>query len=363
MRVAQSKGTLAEGGGLWSPCRLCSGRGFDRVYRACVDRRGGTPGAFDIVRCRTCGLMRTEPYPYPRQAPGRVLTVALTPGPTASDHVGGDPPGAGPVQSMPWLGRGRASPARERGVTKGRGEGGPTTGMRAWARAVAWAPYRLRYGPVDAWPRPWPGAQRALDLGCGDGALLARLAGLGWDVWGIEPDPNAAAAAERAVGLPGRIMRGPAEDASYPTGFFDLITLTHSLEHLDDPVLVLSRARRWLQPGGLLRVQVPNIAGIEARLFGRLWHGLDVPRHRHHFSPATLALLLHRSGFLVRRCQPEAQAALLAGSLTAVVQTATGRSLSARTARLLYLLTVPVASTLAAFGLGGSIDVTAVPRP
>lgn len=229
-------------------------------------------------------------------------------------------------------------------------------------QAAAWAPYRLRYGPVDALPPPWPGAWRALDIGCGKGVELAHLRAMGWDVWGIEPDAEAAAAAERAVGLPGRIMRCPAEEASYPPGFFDLVVLTHSLEHLDEPLVVLTRVRRWLRPDGLLRVRVPDIASAEARLFGRLWHGLDVPRHRHHFTAPTLTLLLERAGFVVRRRVPEAQAALLAGSLATLVQAVSGRRPPPRAARALYLLTVPVAAGVAAFGLGGSIDVTAIPR-
>lgn len=229
-------------------------------------------------------------------------------------------------------------------------------------RAAAWAPYRLRYGPADALPSPRPGAGRALDIGCGRGVLLARLRAMGWDVWGIEPDAEAAAAAERAVGLPGRIARCPAEEATYPPAFFHLVTLTHSLEHLDEPLAVLTRVRRWLRPDGVLRVRVPDIGSAEARLFGHLWHGLDVPRHRHHFTASTLTLLLARAGFVVHRRVPEAQAALLAGSLATLVQVVSGRRLPPRAARALYLLTVPVAAGLAAFGIGGSIDVTAVPR-
>ncbi len=315
------------------PCRLCGGRSFEPVRRGCRDRRLNTPGVFAIVRCRACGLMRTHPWPGGPADAGR---LALTPAP-----------------GVPCAGCWVLSGEKPR-QHAARGT------QHSLARAAAWAPYRLRYGRADALPPPWPGAGRALDIGCGRGALLAHLRELGWDVWGIEPDAEAAAAAERAVGRPGRIIRERAERVDYPPAFFDLITLMHSLEHLEEPLMVLTRARRWLRPGGVLRVRVPDIASAEARLFGRLWDGLDVPRHRHHFTARTLTLLCERAGFVVQRRVPEAQATLLAGSLAALVHPS---GLPGRAARALYLFTVPLAAALAALGMGGSIDVTAVPRP
>jgi SAM-dependent methyltransferase len=305
-------------------CDLCGGRRFDPVHRACRDRQHGRPGTFDVVRCRTCGLMQTDPRPDPR-------AIRHYYPPTYVPYTLGAAPGPS------W---------------------------RQTVRAAAWAPFRLRYGAGDAWPRPRPGAQRALDIGCGSGLLLARLARLGWDPWGIEPDAGAAAAAARRLGPPpDRVYRGPAEDAVYPAGSFGLVTLIHTLEHLHEPLAVLTGVRRWLRPGGELRVRVPNSGSAEARLFGRLWDGLDVPRHLYHFTPRTLTLLLERAGFTVQRCVPEPQAASLAGSLIAVLEATGGRHAALRRSRALYLCATPIAAILAALGEGGSIDVMATPHP
>jgi hypothetical protein len=53
---------------------------------------------------------------------------------------------------------------------------------------------------------------------------------------------------------------------------------------------------RWLAPGGLLIVEVPNAGGAGGRLFGRYWSGLDFPRHLVHFTPATMTAMVERAG-------------------------------------------------------------------
>ena len=79
---------------------------------------------------------------------------------------------------------------------------------------------------------------------------------------------------------------------SFPAGRFDVITMYHALEHVEDPVGILARLRGWLVDGGTLLVEVPN---VEARCI--------LPAHRFHFAHfynfnrATLEATGRRAGF------------------------------------------------------------------
>ena len=95
--------------------------------------------------------------------------------------------------------------------------------------------------------------------------------------------------------------------APFPPGSFDLVTAFHVLEHVPDPVAMLRRMLAWLAPGGLAVVEVPNAGGAGARLFGRAWSGLDLPRHLWHFSPATLGVAVERAGGRVVWCWHQAK--------------------------------------------------------
>lgn len=145
---------------------------------------------------------------------------------------------------------------------------------------------RLRVATVTYGNRT-PG--RVLDVGCGRGTMLAALAERGWDVYGTELN-DAIAASARAV-LGDRIRTGPFESVELPAAPFDVVSFWHVLEHLDNPRAALQRARSILRPGGTVVIAVPNVESWQARLTGRSWLHLDVPRHRWHFSAATLRAL------------------------------------------------------------------------
>ncbi len=134
---------------------------------------------------------------------------------------------------------------------------------------------------------------KILDLGCGDGSFLLAAKRAGWSVYGTEINPSAMLDPDIAV-------FATTEEAR-PHGPFDCITMWHSLEHFSDPVHALRDLRQMLNPGGILMIAVPNASGAQARLFGRHWFAVDVPRHLQHFSEDSLVRTARANGFALKR--------------------------------------------------------------
>ena len=107
-----------------------------------------------------------------------------------------------------------------------------------------------------------PGS-RVLDVGCGDGALMAALRdGLGVDARGLEIDgANVAAAVARGLS----VVQGDADRdlADYPDGSFDYAVLSQTLQTTRAPALVLEQL---LRIGARAFVSFPNFAHWRVRL-------------------------------------------------------------------------------------------------
>jgi SAM-dependent methyltransferase len=129
-----------------------------------------------------------------------------------------------------------------------------------------------------------------LDVGCGEGALLDALEARGREALGLERESHRADV--RAIDIlhfderPGR---------------WAAIVFWHSLEHLRRPRAAVERAIELLAPGGLLVIAMPNWGSWQARLFGRSWLALDIPRHLVHLPDRTLLDGLRRGGLVVER--------------------------------------------------------------
>lgn len=133
---------------------------------------------------------------------------------------------------------------------------------------------------------------RALDIGCGSGRFLRALRLDGWEVAGLELNDNTATAARKVYGLTVETSLEAFADKS-----FDLITITHVLEHIRDPHQMLAECARLLKPGGVIAVAVPNIESWQARLTRDQWFHLDLPRHLWHFSEKWLTKEMTERGF------------------------------------------------------------------
>jgi SAM-dependent methyltransferase len=141
---------------------------------------------------------------------------------------------------------------------------------------------------------------RALDLGCGDGRLTAELrAG---ELVAADVSPVALARAARR--LPGAELCELEPDAPLPLGDgeFDLVLCTETIEHVRDVQLLLSEARRVLQPGGTLAVTTPAHGRRDglAILAGGFESRFDpLSPHLRFFSERSLRRLLDELGFEV----------------------------------------------------------------
>jgi len=133
-----------------------------------------------------------------------------------------------------------------------------------------------------------------LDLGCSSGAFLASLPRESWKLYGIEMSADCAKTAETRSGA--EVFVGDILDAPFPAASFDVITCFDVLEHVYEPKRVMAKVVEWLKPGGIFYVLVPNVESAEARVFGGYWHGLELPRHLFHYSPASLKFLAGKAG-------------------------------------------------------------------
>jgi SAM-dependent methyltransferase len=134
-----------------------------------------------------------------------------------------------------------------------------------------------------------------LDVGCGSGELLGLFKSSGYEVYGVEILPVLTDLAREKLGA--EIRQGDFLTAGYPAHYFDLVIFYHVLEHLAEPDLGLTEAKRVLKKGGFLLLQFPNIASYQFRIFRSRWFALELPRHLYHFSPKTMESLLKKTGF------------------------------------------------------------------
>jgi 2-polyprenyl-3-methyl-5-hydroxy-6-metoxy-1,4-benzoquinol methylase len=139
---------------------------------------------------------------------------------------------------------------------------------------------------------------KILDIGCGDGSFAMHMKSRGWDVAATEIDPATIDRLAKA-GIDAKLSA--TADAEGFDKKFDAITCWHVLEHMERPRHVVEWVKTLLAPGGFFQASVPNVASLQARVFGRNWIHLDVPRHRQHFTHETLASLLKGAGFKITR--------------------------------------------------------------
>ncbi len=179
-------------------CYLC-GQAGETLYRQERDRLYGAPGAWDIRVCRQCGLAWVDPRPVPEMIPLLYVGYSTHTLETAKPVLGGVRAAAGKAVLAARLGYRELS--------------------RGWLHLalgwlVSWLP--MVYESVQLGVMGLAASRRGklIDIGCGNGAFLARMRELGWTVAGVEPDPEAVRVAREHFGL--SVFQGTLAEAKLP---------------------------------------------------------------------------------------------------------------------------------------------------
>jgi 2-polyprenyl-3-methyl-5-hydroxy-6-metoxy-1,4-benzoquinol methylase len=158
---------------------------------------------------------------------------------------------------------------------------------------LAW---RVDYGtPFNPLELGDPSGRSVCDIGCGNGGKSLGIQRAGFKVTGVEPDQKARQACQIKNVFEGTAERLPAELSNTK---FDIVFMSHVLEHCTDPMRAITNVKSLLASRGTIVIEVPNNA---AAAFGPRWAWTDIPRHLNFFTARSLAELLRLHGVDVKR--------------------------------------------------------------
>lgn len=132
-----------------------------------------------------------------------------------------------------------------------------------------------------------------LDVGCGHGSLLYYLRQQGCsNLTGVDPY------IEENIFTEGiKIYKKELEELDSQ---FDFITLHHSFEHMDDPLMVMENLYRLLKNDRYLLIRIPVVSSFAWKKYGVNWCQIDAPRHFYLHTPKSLGILAEKVGFTIK---------------------------------------------------------------
>ncbi|MBQ8222558.1 MAG: class I SAM-dependent methyltransferase [Bacteroidales bacterium] len=140
-----------------------------------------------------------------------------------------------------------------------------------------------------------------LDIGCGVGDFLLYAKKNGCKITGIEPNEDARNIAEKKLG---NRIHSPEELQNIPNNSFDVITMWHVLEHVENLKEEIFHLQRLLKNNGRLILALPNFKSYDAIIYKDKWAAYDVPRHVNHFSEESIKNIFKRTNLQLIDIKP-----------------------------------------------------------
>lgn len=218
-------------------CLLCGSKSLQTLFEARSQRHSG-PTLYEYISCETCRLAFLSPLPSNAE-----LNSSYVEDYASIEKQGG-------------------------GVSE------------VFSRLLA----KLRTRAIGKMQR---GNGRLLDIGCGKAFDIVELKKKGWDAYGVEITPCVLEIARSKLGQD-KIFDKKLSECNLEENYFDVITMWHVFEHVDDPRSLLGEVYSLLQPGGMVVIESPNLNWFLCRLFKDTYASLFVPQHILYWSEDSL---------------------------------------------------------------------------
>lgn len=240
----------------FSECPLCGGSIIKR-YSGLRDRLDTTKKQFTIWECTKCGLGFLNPMPV-----------------------------------------GDASQFYPTNYLSGETESDDSAGKMDVERWYRYNQYRYDFDLLkSASGTTLKDVESYVDIGCGSGERVAFAEQQGClSAFGVDKFDFAKNATKKET----RIINSEIMDFK-PKSKFEVASLFHVLEHLEDPHSALRHiGKHILKKDGYIILQVPNYQALERYIFKNRWFSFDVPRHLWQFNERALADVLSKEGFEIK---------------------------------------------------------------
>lgn len=242
-------------------CLYCDSANLEPLYSGVRDRLGFVPGERTFLRCRECGSAVLDPLPAAAELPRfypPVYSFTLELG------------GASRFKRM-------LSKAEYHLYFKPQ----YTVQVRRVMRACGW-----RNG----------NGKKLLDVGCGRGLRLLEFRKLGFDVHGLDVQPDVVRYLNEELKIPARCADVSAMNRMYEPSTFDLITTYFLIEHIPDVRTAFAAMFDLLKPGGWVAAAVPFVDCVQAKVSAR--SGSTSKRRRDTCPCPRVAESMRRAGSL-----------------------------------------------------------------
>jgi 2-polyprenyl-3-methyl-5-hydroxy-6-metoxy-1,4-benzoquinol methylase len=140
-----------------------------------------------------------------------------------------------------------------------------------------------------------PSQKRILDIGCGDGAFLNSLP-VTFDKTGID--------FTNIANPKFLFIKGGLEKLKLVKQY-DLITLNHVIEHVDNPANFIKQVSQLQTPGSVLFISTPTTDSLGFKIAGKKWYHFDHPYHKTLFNKNKLTNLLTANNYVVIKAAGE----------------------------------------------------------
>lgn len=154
-----------------------------------------------------------------------------------------------------------------------------------------------RFNAVNSFYKKWYKEKispKLLDIGSGLGVFPYLVNKHGWDCTAIDPDPRSIDHIVKKIKIKG--LCGDFMNLS-PNKKYDIVTLNKVLEHVEDPISMLSRVNKWIKDDGFVYIELPD--GENASKEGKEREEFFI-EHLHIFSSESTKILAKKAGFKVQ---------------------------------------------------------------